>query len=308
MMVEVAPAAQGVVRPVYIAIEGVIGVGKTTLARLLQPGFRSALVLEAFDRNPFLSDFYRDRARYAFQTQMFFLLSRYRQGQTVSELMGQRPVIADYIFAKDSLFAHLNLAGDELELYDRLYDALAEQMPVPDLVIYLRANIDVLMTRIAVRDRSYERAIDRSYIESLRQTYERLFSHYSAAPLLVVNASELDFVRDAAALDFIQAQVRARLRHGQYQQMLPQMETSGMPLAAVRPDTGKEERASSQAAIGAYLEASAAMGRLGSLLVGLAELHRVDVLDDEVGEAIRELSIQLRRLARAVGSDAWDEP
>jgi deoxyguanosine kinase len=305
--VEVASAGSSTARPVYLAIEGVIGVGKTTLARLLQPAFRSALVLEAFDRNPFLTGFYRDRTRYAFQTQMFFLLSRYRQGQTVSELLDQRPVIADYIFGKDSLFAHLNLAGDELELYERLYDALAEQMPAPDLVIYLRANTDVLMTRIAVRDRSYERAMDRSYIEDLRQAYERLFSRYSAAPLLVVNANELDFVRDAAALEFIQAQVRARLRHGQYQQMLPEMETSELPLAPVRPDSRDEGKVSPQTAVGAYLEATAAMGRLGSLLAGLAELYQVDVLRDEVDEVIQELGIHLRRLAQAVGSDIWEE-
>jgi deoxyguanosine kinase len=138
----------------YIAIEGVIGVGKTTLARLLMPSFEADLLLEVFEENPFLSDFYSDRARYAFQTQIFFLLSRYRQqresiAQTLAE---QRPLISDYTFEKDALFARINLKGDELEMYYRVHEALAEKIPNPNLIVYLRASTDVLMQRIAQRD------------------------------------------------------------------------------------------------------------------------------------------------------------
>src|SRR5512140_1401750 len=129
-------------RRMYIAIEGVIGVGKTTLARLLQPSFENSdLLLEVFEENPFLSDFYADRARYAFQTQIFFLLSRYRQQhKVISDTLAQATLISDYLFAKDWLFAHLNLQGDELAMYERVHAILGEQIPQPDLVVYLRTS------------------------------------------------------------------------------------------------------------------------------------------------------------------------
>lgn len=292
----------------YLAIEGVIGVGKTTLARLLQPRFGSELLLEAFDQNPFLTDFYADRARYAFQTQMFFLLSRYRQGQSLPSLVERSPVIADYIFAKDSLFAHLNLLGDELDMYDRLYSALAEQIPQPDLVIYLRANTDVLMTRIAIRDRPYEREMDRSYIESLRQAYEQLFAHYNEAPLLVVDTNTLDFVHDPEALSFIESQVRMRLQQGHYQQLLPQMDAAGLahptpPAAPARP--AQEEAASPWTAVEAYLTASEAMGRLGALLARVGGLERLEAPRAEMSETLHEVTARLQKLAEAMGVDSW---
>src|SRR5512136_1797074 len=139
----------------YIAIEGVIGVGKTTLARLLGPLFEAEILLEVFEENPFLSDFYADRERYAFQTQIFFLLSRYhQQRRTAPELLEQSAsLIADYTFEKDALFARINLKGDELEMYYRVHEALAEKIIPPDLVVYLKADTDVLMQRIASRDR-----------------------------------------------------------------------------------------------------------------------------------------------------------
>jgi Deoxynucleoside kinases len=189
-------------RPFYLAIEGVIGVGKTALARLLQPRFQADLLLEVFEENPFLSDFYADRQRYAFQTQIFFLLSRYRQQQEVRR--NDRPLIADYTFAKDRLFAHLNLQGDELATYERLHQALAEKVVLPDLVVYLQASLDVLMARIATRDRPYERGMDPAYIESLRQAYERHFASYDATPLLVINTDGLDFVRNPQDLAYIE--------------------------------------------------------------------------------------------------------
>ncbi|MHB8933909.1 MAG: deoxynucleoside kinase, partial [Bellilinea sp.] len=151
----------------YFAIEGVIGVGKTTLARLLQPRMAANLLLEVFEENPFLSNFYSDRARYAFQTQIFFLLSRYhQQNRNVPQLLAQElPLISDYTFEKDALFASINLKGDELEMYYRVHEALAEKMTPPSMVVYLRASTETLMQRITMRDRPYERNMEVAYIE-----------------------------------------------------------------------------------------------------------------------------------------------
>jgi deoxyadenosine/deoxycytidine kinase len=207
----------------YLAIEGVIGVGKTTLVRLLSPEFGATPLLEVFEENPFLSDFYTDRARYAFQTQIFFLLSRYRQQhQAIPEALTRGPLLSDYTFAKDSLFAHLNLTGDELTVYEKLHGALAEKIPTPDLVVYLRADLDVLMARIAARDRPFERGMDRGYIESLRLAYEGFFAAYSQAPVLVIDTNNLNFVQDPEALANIRERIRSALGEGTYQQSLPQ--------------------------------------------------------------------------------------
>ena len=207
----------------YVAIEGVIGVGKTTLVRMLSPEFGATPLLEVFEENPFLSDFYTDRARYAFQTQIFFLLSRYRQQhQAIPEALARGPLLSDYTFAKDSLFAHLNLTGDELTVYEKLHGALAEKIPTPSLVVYLRADLEVLMARIASRDRPYERGMDRSYIESLRLAYEGFFAAYSQAPVLMVDTNNLNFVQDPASLASIRERIRTALSAGTYQQTLPQ--------------------------------------------------------------------------------------
>ena len=196
----------------YIVIEGGIGVGKTTLARLLQPVFEAELLLEEFEENPFLADFYSDRARYAFQTQIFFLLSRYRQQhQVVPAALTRGTLISDYSFAKDRLFAHLNLGYDELDMYERVHAILAGNLVRSDLVIYLRADTDVLMERIAIRDRSYERDMDRGYIDQLRRAYESFFADYQATPLLSLDTNHMNFVQDPDDLTHIVGQVRSAL-------------------------------------------------------------------------------------------------
>ncbi|MCF6277163.1 MAG: deoxynucleoside kinase [Anaerolineales bacterium] len=199
----------------YIAIEGVIGVGKTTLARMLQPSFDTALLLEVFEENPFLSDFYGDRARYAFQTQIFFLLSRYHQQlRNVPEFLAEKgKLISDYTFAKDALFAQINLRGDELEMYTRVHEALAEKMKHPDLLVYLRASTDILMQRIAMRDRHYERNMEDSYIEELNQTYDNFFSKpYNGTPVLTIDSNSLDFVRNPEDFRYIETRIRETLQ------------------------------------------------------------------------------------------------
>ena len=207
----------------YIAIEGVIGVGKTTLARLLQPSFQAEVLLEIFEENPFLSDFYSDRERYAFQTQIFFLLSRYHQQRRgVKEALQINPwLISDYTFEKDRLFAEVNLAGDELEMYYKVHEALAEKITKPDLVVYLRADTDVLMQRIAQRDRPYERQMEIKYIDTLNKTYDARFAKHSTHNVLTINTNDLDFVRRGDDLEFVDQAIRRTLKMAPFQESLP---------------------------------------------------------------------------------------
>jgi deoxyguanosine kinase len=208
----------------FLAIEGVIGVGKTTLARLLQPSYNANVLLEVFEENPFLSNFYSDRARYAFQTQIFFLLSRYQQqNKNVPELLiSGQPLISDYTFDKDALFARINLAGDELEMYYRVHTALAEKIPPPDLVMYLRASTDTLMQRITMRDRSYERTMDREYIESLNQAYESFFFNSDRGRnVLVIDTNVLDFVHNPEDLQWVDNRIRQTMHLPPFQPELP---------------------------------------------------------------------------------------
>jgi deoxyguanosine kinase len=207
----------------YIAIEGVIGVGKTTLARMLAPMFDADLLLEVFEENPFLSDFYSDRARYAFQTQIFFLLSRYHQQRrgVTAIIESGKSLLSDYTFAKDSLFARINLHGDELEMYKRVHEALAEKIPMPDLLVYLRADTDILMQRIALRDRTYERNMERNYINELNRAYEDFFSHpYHETPVLTIETNPLDFVHHHQHLSIIENRIREALNLPPYQPAL----------------------------------------------------------------------------------------
>lgn len=196
----------------YIVIEGVIGVGKTTLTRLLAKPFKADVLLEVVEENPFLSSFYGDRARYAFQTQTFFLLSRFKQ-QTgeVTGRVGHNSLLSDYLFAKNDIFARQNLSAAELELWTQLYQTLAERVPRPDLVVYLQADVETLMARIALRDRPFERDMDRQYIADLRDAYDAFFASYSETPLLTVATDALNLVRDPQARTQVVGQIRAAL-------------------------------------------------------------------------------------------------
>ena len=208
----------------YIAIEGVIGVGKTTLARLLQQAFHAEVLLEVFEENPFLSDFYGDRARYAFQTLMFFLLSRYRQqNNTVPDaLAAGKNLISDYTFAKDALFAGINLKGDELEMYHKVHEALGEKIPKPNLLVYLQATTNTLMNRIAFRDRPYERQMERSYIDELNQAYEEFFSKpFDHTPILKIDTNDLNIIQNADHIKLIENRIRETLGMAPYQPALP---------------------------------------------------------------------------------------
>jgi deoxyguanosine kinase len=212
-------------RNLYIAIEGPIGVGKTTLARLIKDEFDAELLLEVFEENPFLSNFYADRERYAFQTQIFFLLSRYRQQhKVIQQTLKQSSLISDYTFAKDRLFARLNLGDDELTMYERVHAIMAEKISTPDLVVYLQADTDTLMERIAVRDRSYERGMSRDYIDSVRLAYERFFTTYTEAPVLAMDTNNLNVVRHPQDLAQAVGAIRSALTEGIYQQPLLQVE------------------------------------------------------------------------------------
>ena len=207
----------------YIAIEGVIGVGKTTLARLLQPAYQASLLLEVFEENPFLSSFYADRARYAFQTQIFFLLSRYyQQRRGVTDVLTRGlNLISDYTFEKDALFAGINLRGDELDMYYRVHEALAEKITRPDLIVYLHADTAVLIQRIATRDRTYERNMETDYIEQLNQGYEAFFSRYQAGAVLTIDTNHLDYVRDRDSLKQVETQINQALKLAPLQPELP---------------------------------------------------------------------------------------
>ena len=180
----------------YIVIEGVIGVGKTTLAHLLAKRVDARLVLEEFEENPFLERFYSDRARWAFQTQLSFLASRFRQQQSLGGRdLFHNAVIADYTFDKDRIFARLNLEGDELKLYETMFGIMHPTTPVPDLIVYLQASTDRLMENIHSRGRDYEKEMDPGYIDSLNQAYKQFYFHYNLSPLLIVNATNIDFVK-----------------------------------------------------------------------------------------------------------------
>ncbi len=181
----------------YIIVEGVIGAGKTSLTDLLAKQYRARVVHEMFEENPFLERFYADRQRWAFQTQLSFLASRFRQQhELLKPDLFHDVVISDYSFDKDRIFAHLNLQGDELTLYENLFRMMQTSVPKPDLVVYLQASTDRLMNNIAQRGRRYESNMDREYISSLNEAYNYYYFRYVDSPLLIVNADKIDFVRN----------------------------------------------------------------------------------------------------------------
>jgi deoxyguanosine kinase len=181
----------------YINVEGPLGAGKTSLARILADRLGARLILEETEQNPFLQDFYRDRRRFAFQTQLFFLLSRHRQQQELFATdLFHRKVVSDYFFDKDRIFASVTLDERELHLYERVLTALERDVPRPDLVLFLQTSSEVLLKRIRERNRAYEKHIDLNYIRELNEAYNYYFFHYTKTPLLVVNTDRIDFVND----------------------------------------------------------------------------------------------------------------
>jgi deoxyadenosine/deoxycytidine kinase len=179
----------------YIVVEGPIGVGKTALTRALAKRFGARQVFEVVEENPFLASFYQDRNKYAFQTQLFFLLSRFKQQQELfqQDLFSQ-VTVSDYLFAKDRIFASITLDPNELALYERIYEHLGPRIMKPDLVIYLQARLEVLLARIRKRGREFERKFDADYLAELSRTYNDFFHRYDETPLLVINTSDIDFV------------------------------------------------------------------------------------------------------------------
>lgn len=194
----------------YIAIEGVIGAGKTTLARMLGELLDAKVVLERFEENPFLKDFYKDPDRYAFQTQIFFLLTRYKQQRELAQAdLFHRFLVTDYIFEKDKIFAYLNLQDEELKLYETLVSSIQHNIVNPDLVVYLQSSVQRLMANIRQRGRDFEANMQESYIRDLNEAYNYFFFRYRTTPLLIVNSTELDFVANREHFEDL---VRAILR------------------------------------------------------------------------------------------------
>jgi len=192
----------------YIVTEGPIGVGKTSLSSLLAEELGARLILERAEENPFLTDFYKDPPRYRFQTQTFFLLNRFAQQEEMLQPdLFKRIAISDYLFAKDRIFAYLNLDDNELALYEQIYKMLEPKVARPDLVIFLQADTDTLIRRIKQRGRSFEKDVDRDYIAAVNEAYNQYFFHYSETPLLVINTSDIDFVNRREDLDDLLKQV-----------------------------------------------------------------------------------------------------
>jgi len=193
----------------FIAIEGVIGAGKTSLTKVLANKLHAGTVFEEFEENPFLVKFYADRKKYAFHTQIYFLMSRYRKQREVAQIdLFNSRVITDYLFVKDRIFAEVNLSEDEFALYDKIYSILAVDVPRPDLVIYLQADPEMLYKRIRQRGRAYERDIEFEYIERLGEAYNTFFFHYNSSPMLIVNVKGFDFLANPRDLDLLYNEIQ----------------------------------------------------------------------------------------------------
>ncbi len=188
----------------FIAIEGVIGAGKTSLTKVLSNRLHAGVVLEEFEENPFLEKFYADPKKYAFHTQIYFLMSRYRKQREIAQIdLFNSRVITDYLCVKDRIFAEINLSDEEYALYDKIYSILAVDIPRPDLVIYLQASPEALYKRIRQRGRVFERDIDFGYIEKLCDAYNTFFFHYNSSPMLIVNIKGFDFLANPKDLDLL---------------------------------------------------------------------------------------------------------
>jgi deoxyadenosine/deoxycytidine kinase len=188
----------------YLVIEGVIGAGKTTLTKMLAERFNAQIILEQHEENPFLEDFYRDSKQYAFQTQLFFLLSRYRQQQEIPQRdLFHEMLISDYLFDKDKIFAYLTLEARELQLYEKILPLLERDIVKPDLVVYLKSTPERLMENIRLRNRSYEQNISITYIQALHNAYNQFFTYYDKTPLLVINTTALDFVSKSKDFEYL---------------------------------------------------------------------------------------------------------
>ncbi|MCX7725892.1 MAG: deoxynucleoside kinase [Chitinispirillaceae bacterium] len=210
----------------FLSVEGVIGAGKTTLCKMLAEHYNARLVLEQVEENPFLEKFYQNRSSFAFHTQLWFLLSRYKQlfENVIQQDLFHHLTISDYIFAKDHIFASINLSESEMFLYEQLANLLKDKIPNPDLVIYLRASTEVLLKRIERRSRSYEYNIEPEYIKILNESYDNFFFHYSKTPLIIINTDDLDFVNES--IDF--------------KEILNQIENAGKGTTYYNPPPKKE--------------------------------------------------------------------
>ena len=190
------------VRKNYIAVEGPLGVGKTSLALLLAERIHGRTILEDAEGNPFLASFYEDPRRFAFQTQLFFVLRRFQRQEEINQIdLFKRVVVSDFLFDKDRIFARLNLDDREFGLYQQVFNLLKVKSAKPDLVIFLQARTDVLKERIRKRNRDYEKPVALSYLDQINQAFNEFFFHYNETPLLVINASEIDFVNVPSDLD-----------------------------------------------------------------------------------------------------------
>lgn len=199
----------------YVVVEGCIGVGKTTLTHLLCERLGARRVLEVVEENPFLPEFYADPVAHAFKTQMFFLLSRFKQQEELAQQdLFTQALVSDYLFAKDRIFAELTLSDSELNLYDQVFTALSTKVPVPDLVIYLRAPLHVIQERIQRRGRSFEQNMDPDYLERLCDSYERFFARYDACPTLIVDTEDLNFPQRSADLEILFRAAEAAVAEG----------------------------------------------------------------------------------------------